>query len=48
MDVYWVAGVPDLFLVHMVLVCGKILVGDKLFFSRYILYDIGDGSRVKF
>ena len=32
MDVYWVADVPDLFLVHMVLVCGKILVGDGLLF----------------
>ena len=32
MDVYGVAGVPDLFMVHMVLVCGKILVGDGLLF----------------
>ena len=47
MDVDGVAGIPVQFLVHMVLVCGKILVGDDLF-SRYILYDICDGSRVKF
>ena len=32
MDVYGVAGVPDVFMVHMVLVCGKILVGDAFFF----------------
>ena len=36
MDVYWVAGVPDLFLVHMVLVCGTILVGDDLLF--YVIF----------
>ena len=46
MDVDGVAGIPVQFLVHMVLVCGKILVGDDLF-SCYILYDIGDGLRVK-
>ena len=28
MDVYGVASILDLFLVHMVLVCRKILVGD--------------------
>ena len=32
MDVYRVAGVLDLFLVHMVLVCGKILVRNGLLF----------------
>ena len=32
----------------MVLIYGKISVRDGLFFSRHILYDIGDGSRVKF
>ena len=34
----------------MALVCGKILVEDGFFFffPRYILFDIGDGSRVKF
>ena len=32
----------------MVLVNGKISVKDGLFFSRHILYDISDGSRVKF
>ena len=32
MDVYGVAGVPDVFMVHMLLVCGKILVGDAFFF----------------
>ena len=33
MDVYGVAGVPNLFMAHMVLVCGKILVGDDLLFT---------------
>ena len=32
MDVNGVASVPDLFMVHMVLVCGKILIGDGLLF----------------
>ena len=32
----------------MVLVYGKISFRDGLFFSCHILYDIGDGSRVKF
>ena len=32
MDVYGVAHVPNAFMVHMVLVCGKILVGDAFFF----------------
>ena len=32
MDVYGVAGVSDLSMVHIVLVCGKILVGDGLLF----------------
>ena len=35
-------------MVFMVLVYGKISVRDGLSFSRHILYDIGDGSRVKF
>ena len=32
MDVYGGTAVPDLLMVHMVLVCGKILVGDGLLF----------------
>ena len=32
MDVYGVVDVPVQFLVHMVLVCGKILVNDGLLF----------------
>ena len=32
MDVNGVASVPNLFMVHMVLVCRKILVGDGLLF----------------
>ena len=32
MDVYGVVGVLVQFLVHMVLVCGKILVGDDFLF----------------
>ena len=47
MDVYGVVDVLVQFLVHMVLVCGKILVKDGLF-SHYILFEIGDGLRVKF
>ena len=39
---YRVAGVLDLLMVHMV------LLGMAFFFSLYILYDIKDGSRVKF
>ena len=46
MAVSRVVGVSDLLMVHMVLVCGKILVGDGLFFSRHIIYDIGDGFKV--
>ena len=32
MNVYGVAHVPNAFMVHMVLVCGKILVGDAFLF----------------
>ena len=32
MEVFGVASVPDLFMVHIVLVCGKILVRDSLLF----------------
>ena len=41
------AGVLDLLMVHMVLVYGSISQG-RPSFSRHILYDIGDVSRVKF
>ena len=37
MDVNGVASVPNLFMVHMVLVCRKILVGDGLFFTLYFV-----------
>ena len=47
MDVYRVTSVLVQFLVPMVLVCGNILAGVGLL-SHYILYDIGDGSRVNF
>ena len=38
MDMYGVVDVLDLFLVHMVLVCGKLLVGDNFFF--FTLYSV--------
>ena len=47
MDVHGVAGVQVQLLVLMVLDCGNISVGDGLLW-HVILYEIGDGSRVKF
>ena len=40
-----VASVPDLFMVHMVLVCGKILVGDVHLFHVvfYMILVMGPG-----
>ena len=43
----WGDGVIDLLRVLTVLVYGSISQG-RPSFSRHILYDIGDGSRVKF
>ena len=45
MDVNGVASVPNLFMVHMVLVCGKILIGDGLLFHIifYMILVMGQG-----
>ena len=45
MDVYGVIGVPDKLMVHMVLVCGKILVGDGHLFHVvfYMILVMGPG-----
>ena len=45
MAVYEVAGVPDLLMVYMVLVCGKILVRDGLLFltTFYMILGMGLG-----
>ena len=45
MDMIGVASVPDLFMVHMVLVYGKISVGDGLLFHIifYMILVMGQG-----
>ena len=40
------AGVPNLFMVHMVLVCGKILVGDGILFHIIFCMILVMGSAV--
>ena len=42
-----VASVLGLLMVHMVLVCGKILVEDGIFLATFYMI-LGMGSRVKF
>ena len=47
MAVGGVASVLGLLMVHMVLVCGKILVEDDIFLATFYMI-LGMGSRVKF
>ena len=47
MAVGGVASVLGLLMVHMVLVCGKILVEDGIFLTTFYMI-LGMGSRVKF